>query len=59
VLVELDSHGFHGHRDAFDRDRAKDLDGVARDWRTVRPTWQHLTQRRSWLAARMGALLLR
>ncbi len=58
VIVETDGWAAHGRRDAFDRDRARDLDFEARGYRTARISAR--TMRREPLAGlvRVGALLL-
>jgi very-short-patch-repair endonuclease len=42
VIVETDGWGFHGHRAAFERDRARDSRLAARGWLVVRVTWRRL-----------------
>jgi very-short-patch-repair endonuclease len=57
VIVELDSRRFHGTRQAFDRDRAKDRALVVAGWTGVRVTWHQLHEDAARLAADMRALL--
>jgi very-short-patch-repair endonuclease len=42
VIVETDGWGFHGHRAAFEEDRARDAFLAARGWVVVRVTWRRL-----------------
>ncbi|MDX6697705.1 MAG: hypothetical protein QOE65_1102 [Solirubrobacteraceae bacterium] len=42
VVVELDSHAYHGTRAAFERDRRRDRLLQAAGWRVVRVTWRQL-----------------
>jgi len=42
VVVETDGWGFHGHRMAFEQDRARDAFLAARGWIVVRVTWRQL-----------------
>ena len=42
VIVETDGWGFHGHRQAFEDDRARDAYLAARGWVVVRVTWRRL-----------------
>ncbi len=42
VVVETDGWGFHGHRTAFEEDRARDAFLAARGWIVVRVTWRQL-----------------
>jgi very-short-patch-repair endonuclease len=42
VIVETDGYGFHGHRRAFEDDRARDAFLAARGWIVVRVTWRRL-----------------
>ena len=43
VAIECDSWEFHGTRQAFERDRARDADAAALGIQTIRFTWRHLT----------------
>jgi very-short-patch-repair endonuclease len=45
VIVETDGWSFHGHRRAFEDDRARDAYLAARGWVVVRVTWRRLKQR--------------
>jgi very-short-patch-repair endonuclease len=45
VAVEVDGWATHGRRDAFEHDRARDLELAARGWLVVRLTWWAVTQR--------------
>jgi very-short-patch-repair endonuclease len=42
VIVELDSHGVHGTRAAFESDRERDRRLQAEGWTVVRVTWRQL-----------------
>lgn len=42
LVVEVDGHAFHGHRVAFERDRARDQALVAAGYRVIRVTWRQL-----------------
>jgi very-short-patch-repair endonuclease len=42
VIVETDGYGAHGHRSAFEHDRARDAYLMARGWLVVRVTWRRL-----------------
>jgi very-short-patch-repair endonuclease len=42
VLVETDGWDTHGHRFAFENDRAKDADLVAQGWVVLRFTWRQI-----------------
>jgi very-short-patch-repair endonuclease len=44
LIVETDGWGFHGHRKAFEDDRARDAFLAARGWVVVRVTWRRLKQ---------------
>jgi very-short-patch-repair endonuclease len=45
VIVETDGWGAHGHRRAFEDDRARDAFLAANGWVVVRVTWRRLNQR--------------
>lgn len=45
VAVEVDGWSHHGHRVAFESDRARDLELAARGWLVVRLTWWAVTNR--------------
>ena len=42
LVVEVDGYAFHGHRAAFERDRAKDQVLMAAGYRVIRVTWRQL-----------------
>ncbi len=44
LVVEFDGYGFHGHRPAFETDRARDATLVANGYRVIRITWLQLTR---------------
>ena len=45
VFVELDGWAFHGTRDAFQRDRARQNDMVVAGWSPLRFTWYDVDDR--------------
>jgi hypothetical protein len=57
VAVELDSWRFHGGREAFEADRARDLALQARGWVVSRVTWLAVTTRPSRVAAQLLQVL--
>ncbi|HWJ41974.1 MAG TPA: hypothetical protein VNR67_00930 [Solirubrobacterales bacterium] len=57
LIVELDSWEFHGHRAAFERDRARDLKLMIADYRTIRVTHRRLDREADQLAAQIRQLL--
>ena len=42
LAIELDGWVFHGDREAFERDRQRDLVLAAAGWLVVRVTWRRL-----------------
>jgi very-short-patch-repair endonuclease len=44
LIVEVDGFQFHSSRDAFERDRARDSELVARGYRVVRVTWRQIVR---------------
>jgi Protein of unknown function (DUF559) len=42
LVVELDSYGFHTHRQAFERDRARDAALQLAGYRVIRVTWRRI-----------------
>jgi predicted transcriptional regulator of viral defense system len=60
LIVELDSWEYHGHRAAFQRDRARDSARLVAGYRTIRVTHQRLdTEARTLLAELQTLLSLR
>lgn len=57
LVVELDSWEFHGHRAAFERDRARDPKLLLAGYRTVRVTHRRLDREANQLAAEIRQLL--
>lgn len=57
LVVETDGWSAHGHRRAFERDRARDVDLQAGGWTVVRMTWRQLTAEPLRAAARLAQLL--
>lgn len=42
LAIEWDSFRFHGRRDSFERDRARDREALAHGWRVMRFTWRNV-----------------
>jgi very-short-patch-repair endonuclease len=57
VIVELDGYEFHGTRQAFEKDRERDATTLAAGHRTVRITWERLTEAAEREAARLKAII--
>ena len=57
VIVELDSWGFHQGKIAFETDRERDAETLARGFVTVRVTEERLDERPAEEAARLHAIL--
>ena len=57
VIVELDGYEFHGTRQAFEKDRERDATTLAAGYRTVRITWERLTEAAEKEAARLNAII--
>jgi len=57
LIVEADGFRWHGDRDAFERDRARDAELAALGLRVVRVTWRQLTEQPDAVIARLGAIL--
>ena len=57
VIVELDGYEFHGTRQAFEKDRERDATTLAAGYRTVRITWERLTEAAEREAARLNAII--
>jgi very-short-patch-repair endonuclease len=57
LVVELDSWEHHGHRTAFERDRARDLKLMIAGYRTIRVTHRRLDREPDRLAAEIRQLL--
>ncbi len=57
VIVELDGYEFHGTRQAFERDRERDATTLAAGFRTVRITWERLTEAPEREAERLNAIM--
>lgn len=57
LVVELDSWEHHGHRSAFERDRARDPELLLAGYRTIRVTHRRLDHEPSTLATQIRALL--
>lgn len=59
VIVELDSWAFHSTREAFERDRERDVNTLAAGFATIRLTWQRMHGRPHEEAARLHHILKR
>jgi hypothetical protein len=57
LIVELDSWEYHGHRAAFERDRARDPKLMIAGYRTIRVTHRRLDREADQLAAEIRQLL--
>jgi very-short-patch-repair endonuclease len=57
LVVEVDGHAFHGHRAAFERDRARDQELVAAGYRVIRVTWRQLEHEPLVVVARIAQAL--
>ncbi|HEX6455087.1 MAG TPA: DUF559 domain-containing protein [Solirubrobacterales bacterium] len=57
LVVELDSWEHHGHRAAFERDRARDPKLLLAGYRTIRVTHRRLDREAAQLAAEIRQLL--
>jgi very-short-patch-repair endonuclease len=58
LVVEVDGHGFHGHRAAFERDRRRDQRLVAAGYRVIRVTWRQLVGEPLALISRIAQALV-
>jgi len=59
VLVETDGYGVHGHRSAFENDRARDADLHAQGYAVLRFTWRQIADEPLQVAARLAQTLAR
>jgi very-short-patch-repair endonuclease len=59
LVVEIDGFAVHGHRSAFERDRARDQALLAAGYRVMRITWRQLLHQRSLVVANLAAALAR
>jgi very-short-patch-repair endonuclease len=59
LVLEVDSYQFHGHRAAFERDRAKGMALVAAGYRLIRVTWLQLKTKPLMVAALLAQALVR
>jgi very-short-patch-repair endonuclease len=57
LIVELDGFSFHGHRAAFERDRARDAALQAAGYRVIRLTHRRLEGEPAAVAADVARLL--
>lgn len=57
LVVEVDSWRWHSSRAAFERDRRRDADLVARGLRVIRVTWRQIVYEPIALATRLGVAL--
>ena len=59
VIAETDGYAAHGHRHAFERDRARDAWLSAQGYVVVRFTWRQLRDEPAVVVARLAAVLAR
>jgi very-short-patch-repair endonuclease len=59
LVLEVDGHKWHGHRQAFERDRARDQKLVAAGYAVIRVTWRQLTEQPMMVMARIAQALAR
>lgn len=57
LVVETDGWAAHGHRRAFERDRARDADLTARGYAVLRFTWRQIVNEPELVSARIAAAL--
>jgi len=57
LMVEADSWKFHGHREAFERDRARDAAMQAEGYRVIRLTYRRLEREPAAVASQLRRLL--
>jgi very-short-patch-repair endonuclease len=57
LVVEVDGYRVHGHRTAFERDRARDAALVAAGYRVIRLTWRQLTEQPLLVVANLARAL--
>lgn len=57
LIVEFDGFAAHGHRRAFERDRARDAGLVAAGYRVIRLTWRQLTEQPLLVIANLAGAL--
>ena len=57
VIVEVDGWAAHGHRGAFERDRARDADLQARGYVVLRFTWRQVVDEPLLVTARIAQVL--
>ncbi len=57
LIVEVDGFRFHSSRGAFERDRARDAELVARGYRVVRVTWRQIVHEPYAVVGRIAQVL--
>ena len=57
MIAEVDGWAAHGHRAAFERDRARDAALAALGYAVLRFTWRQVAREPIVVAARLAALL--
>lgn len=57
LMVEADSWQFHGHREAFERDRVRDASMQTEGYRVIRLTHRRLERERAKVAGQLSRLL--
>jgi very-short-patch-repair endonuclease len=57
LIVEIDGYAFHSSRAAFERDRIRDAELLARGYRVIRITWRRLVEEPEAVAATIATAL--
>jgi len=57
LIVEVDGFAYHANRGAFERDRLRDAELQANDYRVMRVTWHQIDQRPEAVIARVAQAL--
>ena len=57
VVVETDGRQSHATRQAFEIDRARDVELTTTDWKVLRFTWRQLSRQRGWVVEKLGRAL--
>lgn len=59
LVVEADGYASHGHRAAFERDRAEDAELQALGYAVLRFTWRQVAEEPAHVAAQLAGTLAR
>ncbi len=59
LIVEVDGHGFHSNRTAFENDRRRDQRFAAAGYLVIRVTWRQLWEESYAVIARIAQTLVR